>query len=128
MSLAFGTAERAALVATMEASMLDTCTVDAYTETAGELNEPSVEYLAGEPTACRYLASGEAFSPGYNASVTSVTGVLHLPLSTVITSRDRVTITKRLGAELDPPLQYAVVGDPVPGVASLEVRLQEAHL
>lgn len=124
----FSESELEAITATVEDSMLDLCTIDAYTEEAGELNEPLVTYVSGRPTACRYRATTGVSRPGSGYELAGIDGVLHLPLDTVITNRDRVTITRRFGQRLTSVHTYDVVGDPSPGIASLEVKLQEMHL
>jgi hypothetical protein len=126
--LPIGTAERAALQGFIEGAMLDVCTIDAYTEDVGELNEPLVTYVSGEPMACRFRGKNANWNPTADFGLASVDAFLQLPNGTEITSRDQVTITKRFGETLAEPLVFAVVGEPTPAVLSLHVKLQEAHL
>lgn len=118
----------AGITATIEDSLLDTCTVDAYTELAGELNEPEVTYTAGAATPCRFRATSGMVNIVPDFGLAGVDAMLRLPLGTTITNRDRVTVTHRYGIALAEPQTYSVAGDPAPGIASLEVKLQERHL
>jgi hypothetical protein len=124
----FATRELAAMKAEVEASMLDFCTIDSANDTAGELNEPVVEYESGELTRCRFRSAASIHNPGPAYVVDGFEGMLRLPLETLVTNRDHVTITHRLGQRLAAPMTFAVLGDPVPGLASLEVKLQAVHL
>ena len=126
--LPIGTAERSSLEGFIEGAMLDECTIDAYTEDVGELNEPLVSYVSGEPVICRFRGKSANWTPTADYGLASVDALLQLPKGSEITSRDQVTITKRFGEALAEPLVFAVVGEPTPAVLSLHVKLQEAHL
>ena len=125
---AIGTAEGAALETAILDAMLDTCTIDTYTETAGELNEPLVEYVPSAPSPCRFRGKLSRWMPNADYDISAVDALLQLPKDTVITSLDRVTITARFGRVLDVPLTYDVKGEPTPAIMSLHVSLMERHL
>jgi hypothetical protein len=124
----FSGAELAGIAEALDDSMLDTCTIDAYTEVAGEYGEPKVTYVPGQPTRCRYHDTAGFYHPGAAYDIAGIDALVYLPPDTPVKARDHVTITARFGVPLTKPYTYHVVGDPSPGVASIECRLQEAHL
>jgi hypothetical protein len=129
MSLpAFSSTELAAIAAALADSMVDTCTIDAYTEEAGEYNEPKAAYVPGPPTRCRYHETAGFSRPGSAYDLAGIDAVVYLPPGTPVKARDHITITARFGVPLSAPCTYRVLGDPSAGIASIECRLQEEHL
>lgn len=123
-----GVKEGASLEAFIQGAMLDLCTIDVYTEAEGELNEPIVTYVPGEPTVCRFRGKRAEWSPTPDYGISSIDALLQLPKDTVITNRDQVTIIARFGVTLAEPLTYDVKGEPTPAILSLHVQLMEHHL
>jgi len=95
----------AAMQDTQDASMLDTCDILTYTSTEGSVND------YGKPSPVTWESSGVSTECGfgYIRAVSSIEAldqvatmrtVLRLPLDSVVTTKDRIELTHRFGAEI----------------------------
>ncbi len=121
--LSFSAAELAGLQAAQQAHMMDTCTVDVYTDAGADAyNNPNPSWVSGSALACGFMATKD--DEGNAAGDVPVRDArLRLPIATVITSKDRITITKRHGVSIT-PVTYGVVGTPQRGPSGLVVALE----
>lgn len=124
----FPVAELERLALDVQDAMQDTCTIDVYTETAGDLNEPIVTYPPGDEVKCRFRGKISHWLPTPDYALSSVDALLQLPPDAVITNRDHVTIVARFGQRLESPPIYEVKGEPTPAIYSQHVMLVEHHL
>ena len=112
--------------------MRDRCVVLTYTAPA-----KNAYNYGGKPTyteaahdlPCTYIpqGGGEAIQTLLQVSLESAT--LYLPIeyddvTTVLSSRDRIKITKRNGQTLATPLIYQLMGDPEPQPTLLQLHLR----
>ena len=112
----FTAAELAALETDQEAHMMDTCTIGVHHAVPDGYGIPHATYQASSPTICG-LDENVRQEVQSRGEVVMVDAVLRLPVGTVIDSRDRITITHRLGSELAFKPVYNIVGAPRLGAA-----------
>ena len=118
----FTTAELTALETDQEAHMMDICTIGAYHAVQDGYGIPTPTYTAGNPTIC-VLNENVTQEVQSRGEVVMVDAVLRLPVGTVIDSRDRITITHRLGSELAFKPVYNIIGSPRTGASGLLLNL-----
>ena len=118
----FTAAELVALEADQLAHMMDICTIGVYRAVPDGYGIPTPTYTAGNSINCglNEQVRQEVQSRG---EVVMVDAVLRLPVGTVIDSRDRITITHRLGSELAFKPIYNIVGAPRLGASGLLLNL-----
>lgn len=120
--------ETAKIQDAVEGAMLDTCQVLVYTETPGDLNEPAITYVPGPVTICRFEGKKQLFEPSEDYGIASANGLVKLPTSVPITSRDHILLLTRFGYALDPPQEYDVKGEPAAGVWATDISVMDHHL
>ena len=118
----FTTGELAALETDQEAHMMDACTIGAYHAVPDGYGIPTPTYAAGSPTICG-LNENVRQEVQSRGEVVMVDAVLRLPVGTVVDSRDRITITHRLGGELTVKPVYNIIGSPRRGASGLLLNL-----
>jgi len=84
-------------------SMMDTC--DILTYTAGAINAygkpaPATWVSSGIPTECGFGYIRSTSSIEASDQVATMRTVLRLPLDSVVTTKDRIELTHRFGAEI----------------------------
>jgi len=109
---------------TQDGAMQDVCRVGAYTATDDAYNLPSVTYTYGDEVTCGLdlLRSDEQHASG---EVPVITGILRLPIGTVIDERDRIRVEQRYNEELTTPQVFEIEGpvDRGPSGIRLDVRI-----
>lgn len=121
--LMFSSAELAAMRSVQDAHMMDTCTIDVYTEgAANDYGAEVVSWVSGAAIACGFhpVATDELLD---SSDVPVLDAKLRLPIATVIASVDRVTITQRHGVAV-PAVQYELMGEPLRGPSGLVCELK----
>lgn len=104
----------------------DQCQRLVYTEhVTADGRKGKTTYEPGATMPCRFRWSSGVGSDQTREANDLVTTapMIHVPLGTIITSRDRVKLTHRYGQPLDPPLVFSVSGDPLPGLTSTRIEL-----
>lgn len=121
--LSFSSLELAGQQYAQQAHMMDTGTVDVYTDAGDDAyNNPNPSWVAGTPTACGFMATRD--EEGNEAGKVPLRDArLRLPIGTTITAKDQFTLTKRHGIAIT-PVTYAVVGTPKQGPSGLVVDLE----
>lgn len=123
---AFTTVDLTAMQAAQEAHMMDTCTIDVYTDGGADpYGAPSPTWVSGSPMACGFNTTRVEEVLG-QTMVEAAEAALRLPIGTAIDPKDRVTITKRHGVAVS-AVQYAVVGTPRRGPSGLVVGLVKVN-
>jgi hypothetical protein len=121
------TGELATFQGTQAAAMHDTCVILTSVITTNRYGKPVETFTTGPAIPCGFRQGGQA-SAGTNevmegTEVVTADAVLRLPITTTITSRDRVAVTHRYGVAV--PLQaYGVLGQPARGPSALVVELE----
>jgi hypothetical protein len=121
------TGELATFQGTQESAMHDTCVILTSVITTNRYGKPVETFTTGPEILCGFRQGGQA-SAGTNevmteTEVVTADAVLRLPITTVITSRDRVAVTHRYGVAVT--LQaYGVLGQPARGPSALVVELE----
>lgn len=122
----FSEQELAALQAHQTYHMMDTCTVDVYTDAGADAyGNPNPSWVAGTAVMCG-LSMVKAAEGVENADAPLMDALLRLPIETAITSADRITITHRHGVELDAPETYLMISEPRRGPSGLVCQLKKA--
>lgn len=121
--LSFSSTELAGLQTAQQAHMMDTCTVDVYTDAGADAyNNPNPTWVAGAEQPCGFMTTKD--DEGNEAGHVPVRDArVRLPISASVTSKDRITITKRHGVAVT-AVTYAVVGTPKRGPSGLVVDLE----
>lgn len=124
MSWAFSVAELAGLQAAQDAHMMDTCTIDVYTNAGADTyGNPNPSWVAGSPMACGFQPS--AIDEELDTShVPTIDAKLRLPIGTTIDPQNRITITKRHGVTLSPSRRFEIVGEAKRGPSGLVLDLK----
>ena len=121
----FSTAELAAMQATQESAMMDTCVVLEYSAgTADEYGYPDPAWNAGLSYACG-LDGGGRRELLDEAQVVEYDAVLRLPIDAEVEQVDRIRITHRFGVELDTSVDYEIVAEPRRGPSGLLVTIRK---
>lgn len=127
MTFSFSTAELAGLQAAQDGHMMDTCTIDAYTEsTLNAYGMPATSYVSGSAIACGFEPATPKEGAG-SADAPMMDARLRLPIGTTITAQDRITITARHGVSIT-ATTYEVVGDVKRGPSGLWLDLKRVPL
>lgn len=110
--------------AVQQAHMMDTCTIDAYTEGGtNDLGMPSTSYVSGSAIACGFEPVTPDEGVG-SADVPMLDARLRLSISTSITPHDRVTVTHRFGVAVT-HVTFEVVGEIKRGPSGLWLDLKK---
>lgn len=122
--LAFSTAELASMQAAQAAHMMDTGTLDRYTDGgATAYGAPNPTWPTGSAVACGYQqARPDEVQDASHVPVFDAT--LRLPIGTVVDPRDRFTLTHRHGVALATAITHEFVGDVQRGPSGLVARLK----
>jgi hypothetical protein len=121
--LAFSAGELAAMQATQEAHMMDTCVIQVFT--AGARNAAgikAVSYVDGSAIACGFHIKTVA-DQLEATKVKTTKPELRLPLATVVTGKDRIKLTHRYGVAITAEI-YQIVGEPKRGPSGLVLELE----
>lgn len=120
----FSTDELTRLQQAQENGMMDTCVISRYS--AGQIDAygmPHALWTDGAPTACGLNPSAHReVMDGTQVVLTDA--VLRLPIATLISALDRITLTHRFGVALGTPLDFVVLGEPMRGPSGLRVNLR----
>ena len=113
---------------TQVAAMQDRCVILTATITTDRYGKPvKTTYASGPEIPCGFRQGGQAGAGTdevmEGTEVVTADAVLRLPIGTVITSSDRVALTKRADAPV-PPQAYGVLGQPARGSTALVVELE----
>ena len=120
---AFSTAELASMQGTQEAHMMDSCTIDVYTNAGTDtFGNPNPSWVAGSPIFCGFQATktDEALD---ESNVPTIDATVRLPIGTSINPKNRITITKRHGVTVT-ARHYEIVGEPKRGPSGLVLELK----
>lgn len=125
---AFSSAELAAMRATQDSAMQDTCRIGVYREVSDAYGNPDTSspaslWVYGAALACG-LEMVRPRETQESGDVPLVDAKLRLPVATSIDERDRIRIERRYGEALDPEKVYEVVGPPRRGPSGLVVSLR----
>lgn len=93
--------------ATAENTFFDECTVDAYSETYDSYGDILKSWIPGSGIECGFQALNGTETIRGEIVVTNLDAKIRLPIDTVISSQDRITINKRNGVVIS-GIQYGV--------------------
>jgi head-tail adaptor len=85
------------LQATQESSFMDTCTVDAYSETYDSYGDILKAWIPSSGIACGVQITGGTETIKGQVVVTNIDAKIRLSINTPITTQDRITILTRNG-------------------------------
>lgn len=90
----------------------------------GPLNETEISYVPGASYPCAFVARPGRDLDEHGLPLSD--GEIKLPLSAlaVLRPRDRLRLTSAKGTVLTQPLDFAVVGNPLPGITVLRVAVK----
>lgn len=110
------------LRATQQSVMFDTCKVLTYSSTTDALGNPVPAYTSGSAISCgfRTITAREIQESGY---VPILDGEMRLPVGTIITSKDRIQLTKRYGENITAQT-YEIVGPAMMGPTGYRVSVK----
>lgn len=124
MDFAFSVTELSAMQSAQDDHMMDTCTLDRYTDGGADIyGTPNPTWVSDTPIACGFNTTrveevlGQTMVPAAEAAI-------RLPLATVLNPKDRITITHRFGVAITAQ-SYTVVGDAERGPSGLKVGLKK---
>ena len=120
----FTAAELTGMRAAQTGHMMDTCTVDAYSETFNSFGEAVVTYTAGAAQDCGLdmRPGSERHDPNKTALEWDAT--IRLAITTAPNARDRITVTHRFGEALGTSLTFNVVGPIQRGPSGIRLLLK----
>jgi hypothetical protein len=106
----------------------DKCRLLVFSEAYDAIGNTAENYTAGSEIPCRYYTGAAVAAQGYEilaqSEIPRNSTWLALPLGTVVQPMDRIRITERQGADIDPVEDYEVAGFIVTGTTALIVRLR----
>jgi phage-related minor tail protein len=118
--LTFSVAEVTALATTQTAWMQDACQIGVYTSGVDSAGGPTSTYTLGSEIACGVDTASRSQGRFYDSDGTYyyADAVIRLPLGTVITFADHVTVTKRMGVAVT-NVEYSLMRVPAVGVSCI---------
>ncbi len=124
MSWVFTTAELTGLQTAQDVHMMDTCTIDVYTDAGADaFGNPNPSWVAGVAMACGFRS--DVIDEELDTSnVPIIDAKVRLPIGTTINPQNRITITKRHGVTLSPSRRFEIVGEPKRGPSGLVLDLK----
>jgi len=117
--------ELEAMAAEVAPPWTDRCIVLTYGESFDVDGAPLTVWSEGDEIPCVWESVKVSEAPGDRFSVSTNEWKLQVAPGTLITRRDMVRLTKRLGTVLSPPIEGAVWGDPEPDMGALVVHIRE---
>jgi len=122
-SYSFSTLDLSGMQAAQDNHMMDTCTIDRYTDGGTDpYGAPTPTWVSDDPIACGFHVFKVDEVLG-QTKVAIAAAQVRLPIGTTLDLKDRITITKRHGVAVD-NVSYAIAGDPVRGPSGLLVDLE----
>jgi hypothetical protein len=127
MSAIFAAAELAAMRATQQGAMQDTCQIGVQTSAADAEGQLVATYTYGTAIVC-----GINFKPSNtqrsewrtsDGTLVNVDTTARLPHGTAVNAKDRLKVVTRFGETLATALVFDVQGEPVEGPSGIEVGL-----
>jgi len=122
------TADLATLRADYNASLLDTCTINAHTTSEDGNGRLQHTYTPGAAISCGYqpiLRALARVEHSPDLTTARAMALLYLPANTAIDTDDRVTITHRNGVSISPTLTYQLATPPVEGLTGTIVTIEQ---
>ena len=123
MTFDFSSLDLSAMQSAQDAHMMDTCTLDRYTDGgADDYGTPTPTWVAGSPISCGFHVFktdevlGQTMVPTADAQA-------RLPIGSTLDPKDRITITHRHGVDVA-DVTYVLVGEAVRGPSGLVVDLK----
>ena len=101
-------------------SFPDLCTVDTLSVTRNSYGEEVSVYTPGAQISCGFELVGGAEAPKDELVVTVTRAFFSLPIDTVITLKDRITLQKRYNKTVS--YQFDVVSEPVKNLDCVRVE------
>lgn len=112
-------AEITRLIKNTESSFHDTCTIDTKSMTRNGYGEEVAVYTSGSTIACDFALSGGDENKSNDLIVTKTKGTIRLPIETVVTIVDRITLTNHFGKTVT--YHFEVISEPVKNIDCLKV-------
>jgi hypothetical protein len=116
-------AERAALRATQEMYLPDTCRIVRRNLALDSYGEGRNEDVDGPEIPCGFEPGGSEYS-GIDGLPVEVDGTLRLPIGQWLTEQDRVRVLRRAGVALSPELEFSIVPPVRLGPTAIVLKLK----
>jgi hypothetical protein len=121
--------ELEAMAATVEPPWTDRCIILTYGESQDVDGALLSVFSEGDEISCIWEPTVKASeTPGDNSTVTTTEWKVTVADDTLVTRRDMVKLTKRLGRTLAQPHVGAVYGDPAREIGTLTLVVREVTL
>lgn len=113
---------------TQVSSLMDACKIHVHSVTRNDYKEEIATYTPGNEIACGLQQTGGQENQKDKNTVVSYDAILRLPHGTSFDLQDKVEITKRFGATINPTIIYDFVSPPYEGPSGIRVLLKKSTL